>query len=575
MNFLIDAKSPAVAEITTREADGLIFAEVKADFGGMVIPSPVKVMWKLEAKDCYSVWSPAQREGHSLQPEWCARRTDSDLTRWMPLHQLISASGRNRMTVAVSDVAVPISISTGICVFDACFTCEITFFTRPTAPKSAYSAVIRLDLRDMPYYECIGSAAQWWENSCGYTPAYVPEAARLPVNSLWYSMHHSLNPDEIVRQCRLSKKLGMETVIIDDGWQMEESESVSGVYARCGDWEPAEKKIGDIHTLISRIHETGMKAVLWFSVPFVGINSRKYGEFKDMILYGSGDGSTYFAFDPRYSAVRDYLTDIYIKAVRDWGLDGLKLDFIDSFTLTGRSLEEDPQRDFVSLEDAVDALMSGVREKLTALNPDIMIEFRQSYIGPAIRKYGNMLRVGDCPLDAIKNRQNIVDMRLTSGKTAVHSDMLMWNYDDSVESAAIQLASVLYSVPQISVLIDRLPDGHYKMLDYYLKFWLRYRAVLLDGHLSADHPESNYSSVSSELDGIKVTTVYTDSAVDCNVPLTVAVNAGHCRSLIFRNCAERAFRVVNCMGEKIVSGTFCDSIAQLEVPIAGMAFITE
>ena len=66
------------------------------------------------------------------------------------------------------------------------------------------------------------------------------------------------------------------------------------------------------------------------------------------------------------------------------------------------------------------ALLDGVYKKLTALNPEVMLEFRQSYIGPAVRKYGNMLRVGDCPIDAIKNRQDIVNMRLTSGKTAVH-----------------------------------------------------------------------------------------------------------------------------------------------------------
>lgn len=127
------------------------------------------------------------------------------------------------------------------------------------------------------------------------------------------------------------------------------------------------------------------------------------------------------------------------------GLDGLKLDFIDSFTLTPKSVESDSRRDIVSLEDAVDTLMSGIMTRLRAIKPDIMIEFRQTYVGPLqYAEHGNMLRVGDCPADPLKNRSDIVNLRLTSGKTPCHSDMLMWNVDSHVEIAALQICSVLY-----------------------------------------------------------------------------------------------------------------------------------
>ena len=183
-----------------------------------------------------------------------------------------------------------------------------------------------------------------------------------------------------------------------------------------------------------------------------------------MLLDGCGDEKTFFALDPRYKKVRDYLCSVYVKAVEEWQLDGLKLDFIDSFVLKGKALEFDKRRDYQSLEDAIHALMTEVKEKLTSINPDILIEFRQSYVGPSIRKYGNMLRVGDCPCDILKNRFNAVNLRLTSGKTAVHSDMIMWNMEDSVENAALQFTSILYTVPQVSVRVDKLPEDHYKML---------------------------------------------------------------------------------------------------------------
>ena len=63
-------------------------------------------------------------------------------------------------------------------------------------------------------------------------------------------------------------------------------------------------------------------------------------------------------------------------------------------------------------QDAIDVLMTDVTETLRAINSEVLIEFRQPYVGPAIRKYGNMLRVADCPNDAICNRQDIVNLIL-------------------------------------------------------------------------------------------------------------------------------------------------------------------
>ena len=214
-----------------------------------------------------------------------------------------------------------------------------------------------------------------------------------------------------------------------------------------------------------------MKVMIWYSVPFVGIYAKNYEKFKDMILCETGNNKNYWSLDPRYKEVRDFLIGIYSKALIDWNLDGLKLDFIDSFALKGKSLEPDPRRDYESLEEAIDVLMTDITAALTAINPNVLIEFRQSYVGPAIRKYGNMLRVADCPNDAIVNRHGSVNLRFTSGNTAVHSDMIMWHYDEPVESAAQQFVNILYAVPQVSMRIARLNEEHKKMCSFFCLFW--------------------------------------------------------------------------------------------------------
>lgn len=543
---------------------GVAFQEEK-------IPEKFTVRWEFSVKDCAFTWNPGMLDIHGLYFDWSKKIIKSRLASWMPLQQIISRDGQNKLCISVSDVDTPIEIATGIRKEDATIECDVSFFTMPTSPIEHYSAIIRLDMRDIPFYDSIYDVSDWWETECGYKSAFVPDSARLPMDSLWYSFHQKLSFEEILKECKASKEIGMETVIIDDGWQTDDN---NRGYAYCGDWLVAPKKMGDMAQLTEAIHKIGMKVMLWYSVPFMGIYCDKYNEFKDMLLDGCGDEKTFFALDPRYKKVRDYLCSVYVKAVEEWQLDGLKLDFIDSFVLKGKALEYDERRDYQSLEDAIHALMADVKEKLTAINPEILIEFRQSYVGPSIRKYGNMLRVGDCPCDILKNRFNVVNLRLTSGKTAVHSDMLMWSMDDTAENAALQFTSVLYSVPQISVRVDKLPEEHYKMLKFYLSFWKKHRSILLDGRLTATNPESEYSLVCSQLGDKAIFTSYSDTVIPVKTKEAIAVNASAKKSLIINNAEGYSYKVVNCMGEEIANGTIEVSLQEIRVPIAGMVVLS-
>ena len=331
--------------------------------------------------------------------------------------------------------------------------------------------------------------------------------------------------------------------------------------------------MGDMANLVEELHKIDMKVMLWYSVPFMGIYASRYEEFKDMLLEGSGNDTDFFGLDPRYGKVREYLVSIYEKSVREWKLDGLKLDFIDSFVLKGKSLEYDAKRDYQSLEDAIHALMSEIKASLTAINPDILIEFRQSYVGPSIRKYGNMLRVGDCPCDTLKNRIGIINLRMTSGKTAVHSDMLMWNMNDTAENAALQFSCILYGVPQVSVRVDKLPEDHYRMLKYYISFWKEWKDVLLNGKLTAENPECNYSSACSTLGNKSVITSFTNPLVNINTDIAVVVNASTNKTLILKSANGKKYTVVNCMGEEFTKGVITAEIEEIAVPTAGMVFI--
>ncbi len=567
MDFKItNGNENAVYKLEENRQGDILFLNFTAEFSQPTVPSPVNISWYFSGADCLISWNPDSLDIHGVEYEWGKKRIRSRLASWMPVQQLISKKSQNKLLIALSDVDTPTKIGTGLREEDGTFACEIEFFTTPIAPTTSYSAVIRLDMRSIPYYDAVYDCTEWWENECGYKSAYVPECAREPMDSLWYSFHQNLSFDEILKECRASKEIGLKAVIIDDGWQTDDN---NRGYAYCGDWRVAKNKMKDMAELVEEIHKIGQKVILWYSVPFVGMYSEKYEEFKSYFLDGCGNAGTSYALDPRYKKVRDYLVKTYVDAVTEWNLDGLKLDFIDSFRLQGKSLEYDERRDYTSLEEGIHALMGEIKEKLTAINPDIMIEFRQSYVGPSIRKYGNMLRVGDCPCDIHKNRAGVMNLRMTSGKTAVHSDMIMWNYDDTAENAALQFTSVLYSVPQISVRVDKLPESHLKMLKAYIDFWYENKNVLLDGKLTALHPENNYSLLTSTLGDTEIITAYTYPVIEIKAGKTIAINATSNESLIIKNGNGKSYVVLNCMGEKVDSGVISSDLAEINVPTAG------
>ncbi|MBQ2730100.1 MAG: alpha-galactosidase [Clostridia bacterium] len=567
MKYNIYGADGVELSLSEKVCGDITYLTVKMSTETAQVPESFVVEWLEPVCENHSFWGPSVGTLRHLAADWGPRATDSRIASGAPVHAVISNEGKNRTTIAISDPKIPTKISTGVDEKEAEMRYKVAFFVNPTTPISSYEATIRIDRRHISYCDSLRDASKWWETDCGYKSAPVPESARLPMDSLWYSFHQDLDFDEVLKECRLSKSFGLDTVIIDDGWQTLDN---NRGYAFCGDWRPVG--LPRIAELVDEIHKLGLKVILWYSVPFLGKNSDSFEEFKDYTLYSFFDDTVY-VLDPRYKKVREYLSAFYSEAVGEWGFDGLKLDFIDSFCLGNDEGKPTHLRDYESLEDAVEALMEDVKCALTKINPDVMVEFRQSYIGPAIRKYGNMLRAGDCPCDSLSNRRAIIDLRLISGDTAVHSDMLMWSVHDTVESVSLQLASILFSVPQISVRLDKITEEQKKALSYYMGFWRENRELLLDGTLYADAPGAVYSKAYSEKDGKAICVNYEDPVVTGGWDSFVAVNCTGASCLYIDGHKEKSYKIVNCMGDTLSVGTFGSDLEKISVPRGGMIFV--
>ena len=157
--------------------------------------------------------------------------------------------------------------------------------------------------------------------------------------------------------------------------------------------------------------------------------------------------------------------------------------------------------------------------------------------------------------------------------------MLLWDYDAKPESAADQLANILFLVPQISVLPEKLSESHRAMLCHYLKFMDDNRDVLLDGNLVPLDAQANYAQVYAERDGRVIAALYANpvfAVPDGTEELTV-VNASE-SDFVYLDGADKlggaAYTITDCMGNPTAEGKLSgEGLVKLSVPHCGFLTI--
>ncbi|MBE6599051.1 MAG: alpha-galactosidase [Ruminococcaceae bacterium] len=379
------------------------------------------------------------------------------------------------------------------------------------------------------------SVYPWW-TEYGHVVPPCPAAAEDALYSTWYSCYQNPVGSDILADLEVAAEAGFRTIILDDGWQIEgESE---GSYAPCGDWIVAKDKFPDFKAFADGVHALGMKLMVWFAAPFVGIKSKAYARFEGKYLNplnGHGTGIV----DPRYPEVREYLKETYKRFIRDYDIDGFKLDFIDNFGPNAATMEPKEGMDFPTVEAATKRLLDEITEELAELKPDLLYEYRQGYIGPAINRYGNMLRVGDCAYDGLANRIGMTNLRLMNYPIAIHSDMLCWSPKEDSKLCAKQLLNVLFCVPQISVFLADSTDEQKKLLRHYLDYWTENREILLHGKFRPLYPEYNYTVISSEGSDKIITVLYADTPYTYEGKAADVHLNGNCDGMVFENPTDR------------------------------------
>ena len=539
---------------------------------GPAVPPKFRVEFSVPQDGAHHVWTAnPSRGGHAgVRADWESLYR-SNLAVSLPLACAKNCSDRNNLTVASSealrDVAYAIRLREEECVIKV----DFEFFNTPEAKRVAYSTSIRIDRRNIFWGDAVRSAMDWMRSKNGYLNAPVPEVAFAPLYSTWYQFHQNVTAGKIEREAKLAASLGMKTIIVDDGWQTDDS---SRGYAYCGDWEVSKRRFPDMKAHVKSVQAEGIKYMMWYSMPFVGEKSRNFARFKGKYLYHD-EWMHASVLDPRFPEVRKFLVSLYERAQKELGIDGFKLDFIDCFVVRGKDpavAENYAGRDIRTVPDAVDVLLGEITGRLRANNPDVLLEFRQNYIGPAVSKYGNMLRAADCPGDRQANRVRIADLRLTSGKAAVHADMLEWNVATPVEEAAGSVISAIFGTVQYSMMLSDLPQDHLKMIAHWVRFAEEHRNALQKGPFRGFSPEAGYPVLCGECDKERIFGVYGN---DCVVKIggidrkTFVLNGSGVPSVCVELPKNARFEVRDTFGATVGSDEAKAGISRILVPLGG------
>lgn len=572
--YSVSVRNPEVkvSVTTVSSADGVEVCRVHAVFPDDAAPTPVSVQWEEDMVNILSVWHPTGGRGRGIHQWFAPTKNFSNFCFGAPVLCTVGENGFNTQTVSVSDCERPITMKFFVKDLDQQDKVgySVTFFDGNCSPIKEYTADIRIDCREIPYYESILSVSEWWEEY-GYTFPACPAEAEDALYSSWYNFHQAPDEERLYNDLKIASELGFRTVILDDGWQF--AGPSSGSYSQCGEWQVSPDKFPDFKAFTEQVHRLGMKLLVWFSVPFVGVDSPVYRRFEGKYLYTDRKGMMAGVVDPRYPEVRAYIKETYKRFLRDYDIDGFKLDFIDSFRPGDTTAEFNEEMDCPTVEEAVKRLLEEIEEELAAIKPGLLFEYRQNYVGPAINRFGNMLRVADCAYDAMSNRIGIADLRLMGYPVAVHSDMLFWSKHEKISLCARQLLNILFGVPQISVILADSTQEQKELLKHYLDYWTENRDILLHGAFRPLNPEMNYPSISAENDSKRITALYADLAYRWDGKRSDVFWVGDADGMILENASDKMAEIgwFDCFGKQQGSMQINEkAMMRVPVPQGGM-----
>ncbi len=146
------------------------------------------------------------------------------------------------------------------------------------------------------------------------------------VNS-WEAAYFDFDGEKILELAKNAADLGMEMVVLDDGWFGKRDSDNSGL----GDWTVNEKKLGcSMGELAAKVNQMGLKFGLWIEPEMISEDSELYRQHPDWVLQIPGrkpiKGRNQLVLDFSRKEVRDSVFDQICEVLDHANIEYVKWD---------------------------------------------------------------------------------------------------------------------------------------------------------------------------------------------------------------------------------------------------------
>ena len=155
---------------------------------------------------------------------------------------------------------------------------------------------------------------------------YKTERRPVLINN-WEATYFDFTPEKLVAIAKDAKELGIEMLVMDDGWFGKRDSDYSGL----GDWFINEKKLkGGLKNLVEEVNKAGMKFGIWFEPEMISEDSDLYRAHPDWALTVPGRSFTrarhQLVLDFSREDVRTYIFDRMCEILESANIEYVKWD---------------------------------------------------------------------------------------------------------------------------------------------------------------------------------------------------------------------------------------------------------
>ncbi len=189
----------------------------------------------------------------------------------------------------------------------------------------------------------------------------------------WEATYFDFNTDKLLQIARQAAELGVEMLVMDDGWFGKRDSDTSGL----GDWFVNEKKLpGGLSPLIEQVNAMGLKFGIWIEPEMVSEDSDLYRAHPDWAYSAPNRapmvGRNQLVLDMSRQDVRDYLYDCISELLKNNHIEYVKWDMNRSLSDVYSYCMPRERQGEISHRFVLGSYE--LMERLTTNFPDVMIE---------------------------------------------------------------------------------------------------------------------------------------------------------------------------------------------------------